>query len=156
MTRTASAKPHRKFIALVLAASLVISGFSAAPARAGDDVAKFIAGAALLGILGAAINDAKQDRRDRHKQTTHRPYKQHHPKPIPPRVARYDLPAKCVRNFHGHGPRSILSRGCLKRNYTQVQNLPRSCRISYWNGDRQRKGYGTRCLHKHGYRLVHR
>ncbi len=57
---TQSAAP--KFIALVLSLSLAATAFSSAPARADDDVLKFIAGAAAIGIIGAAINDAKDDR----------------------------------------------------------------------------------------------
>ena len=64
---------HRKFIAVVLAASVAITGFSAAPARADEDVAKFIAGVVALGLIGAAINDAKDDKRKkRTKSFKHR------------------------------------------------------------------------------------
>ncbi len=47
----------RKFIASVLAASLAITSFSAAPAKAGnDDLVKFLAGATALIIIGKALD----------------------------------------------------------------------------------------------------
>ncbi|WP_282078147.1 hypothetical protein [Epibacterium ulvae] len=154
MKRLFSAKPHRGFIALVLASAVAISGFSAAPARADNDVAKFIAGAALLGIIGAAIHEHKDDKREKRRQTVQHPHKTYTPKPVPSRVSRYDLPVKCQRHFHGKS--SVISRGCLTRHHTRVQSLPHRCGLSYWNGKRYRQGFGTHCLRKHGYRLVHR
>lgn len=53
----------RKFISLVLAASLAVAGFSAAPARAGNnDVAKVLAGLAAVAVIGAVIHENKKDR----------------------------------------------------------------------------------------------
>jgi|GEM_PF-5398935 len=55
---------HRSFIALVSGLALVvaITGATAAPARAGDDAARIFAGLVGLAILGAAIEDSRNDR----------------------------------------------------------------------------------------------
>lgn len=55
----------RKFISLVLAASLAVAGLTAAPARAGnDDLAKVLAGVAAVAVIGAVINENRKDRND--------------------------------------------------------------------------------------------
>ncbi|KIC13703.1 hypothetical protein [Leisingera sp. ANG-Vp] len=168
MAKTQGPKPHRKFIALIVAASIAITGFSAAPARADEDVAKFIAGMALLGILGAAINDARKDD-GRHVSRTYNPPNQHrhghkphahnrhggHVKPLPPRVRRYDLPAHCVRYFPRYSQnRPLAAKGCLDRNYGRTHRLPQACKVTFWNGQRHRTGFKPRCLKRHGYRMV--
>lgn len=57
---------HRRFIALVIGTALALTSLAAAPVKAqsrGETVA-IIAGAAALGIAGAALaNDRKNDRR---------------------------------------------------------------------------------------------
>ncbi|MEX0302784.1 MAG: hypothetical protein AB3N24_10205 [Leisingera sp.] len=170
MPRTQGPKPHRKFIALIVAASIAITGFSAAPARADEDVAKFIAGMALLGILGAAINDARK-RDDHHVTRTYNPPHNHghgpkhhthnrhggHVKPLPPQVRRYDLPAHCLKYFPRYSRNhALVGQQCLERNYSKTHLLPQSCRVTFWNGKRHKAGYKPSCLRQRGYRLVQR
>lgn len=168
MTQDIRPKQHRKFIALVLAAAMAVTGASAVPAKAGNDAGKVIAGLAVLGILGAVLHDHNtRDRREtvtrpHHPQRPHRlhgGHRPHHPtpKPLPPRFGRYDLPAKCVKTFPRYSRnRDLVARGCLKRNYQFEHKLPQACKVTFWNGQKNRTGYKPRCLNKHGYRLVHR
>ncbi|MFS4581818.1 hypothetical protein [Phaeobacter sp. C3_T13_0] len=147
---SANIKPHRKFITLILAAAVAITGFSAVPARADEDVAKVLAGLAVLGIIGAIV---KNNRDDDRVQVT-RP---HRPKPLPPRVARYDLPAKCVRYFPRYSQsRTLMGRGCLRKQYGFEHTLPHACQVTFWNGKRNRVGYRPDCLKKRGYRITRR
>lgn len=65
----------RKFIATIVAGAIAITGFTAAQAEAGNrDLARFLAGATALVIIGKAISDNN----DRHKQKvvtrSHRPH----------------------------------------------------------------------------------
>jgi hypothetical protein len=158
MTQSTQPKQHRKFIAVILAAALAITGASSGPARAGDDFGKVVAGLAVLGILGAAIHD--HNTRDRRRGTVTRPHRPNptpHPRPLPPRFGRYDLPAQCVKYFPNfRNGKNLVARGCLKRNYNQVRSLPQSCKVTFWNGRKNRTAYKPRCLNKHGYRLVNR
>ncbi|MBT8153516.1 hypothetical protein KMP13_06320 [Epibacterium ulvae] len=159
-------QPHRKFIALILGLSLVVSGFSAAPARADGDVAKFIAGAVVLGLIGAAVNDARKDRNrgqysysQGSRSNTHTRHDKHNNRvrPLPSSVARYDLPAHCAKVVsQNNRNRTVVSQRCLSRNYGYVNSLPGQCRLSIRDGYKQRTAYRTRCLQKHGYRLVNR
>ncbi|MGR3678312.1 MAG: hypothetical protein ACU0AZ_10045 [Paracoccaceae bacterium] len=164
MTNSTRPGHHRKFIAAILAISIAVTGFSAAPARAGDDFAKALAGLTALAILGVAI-DRRNDRKDRKKQQTVTrsprqpivitPDNPQHPRPVPDRVARYDLPSQCVRTFDGFGNRKFLGQRCLRKNYSYAAELPNKCRFNVNNGHKNRKAYGAKCLRKRGYRITH-
>ena len=53
-----------RFISLILAASVAVTGLTAAPAQAGDrDVARALAALAGIAVLGAAIHDAQKNKR---------------------------------------------------------------------------------------------
>ncbi|HEY9038492.1 MAG TPA: hypothetical protein VIN05_06075 [Roseovarius sp.] len=69
-----------KFIALILAASVAATGMTAAPARAADrDLALALGALVGVAILGAAIQDAKKDKRYVAPQRHARPkYGAHH------------------------------------------------------------------------------
>lgn len=171
---------HRKFITLIVASAMAVTGLSAAPARAdAEDAAKVIAGVAALAILGAAIADAKDDKdrvtrnRDhlrhdnRHRGTKwnnqHRGNKNQwdnrhrgnkHTRPLPKRVQRKLLPDACrieARAWNGQRLRGF-GRHCLKRNYGYANSLPRSCE-SHVRGrhGKLRTMYRGRCLYRHGY-----
>lgn len=77
-----------KFITLILAASVAVTGMTVTPARASDrDVMLGLAALAGIAVLGASINDAKRDNRyvapQRHVQpiyssrSSHKAHKAH-------------------------------------------------------------------------------
>ncbi|WP_122074575.1 hypothetical protein [Pseudophaeobacter sp. EL27] len=160
MTQSTQPKQHRKFIAIILAAALAITGASSGPAQAGEDFGKVVAGLAVLGILGAALhNHNTRDRRHSREVVTrpHRPTPGPQPRPLPPRFGRYDLPAQCVKYFPNfRNGRNLVARGCLKRNYNHTRSLPQACKVTFWNGHKNRTAYKPRCLNNHGYRMVNR
>ncbi|MEM7091269.1 MAG: hypothetical protein AAF496_17075, partial [Pseudomonadota bacterium] len=91
---------HRKFIALIVSSAIAITGFSALPARAGD-TERLLGGLAALTILGIALHQ-REKRKDRRRQVApkvhHNPVPQQHSiRPLPDRVAKYNLPAKCLK-----------------------------------------------------------
>jgi len=148
---------HRKFIAFVLMASLAVTGFSAAPARADEDVAKVIAGLAALAIIGAAINKNRHENNNNYvTQYPHKPTHVHpKPRPLPPRVARYDLPSQCLRQIKGdRSNHKMLGAGCLNKRYGYANSLPSACRVKFWNGHRNKTAYRPTCLTQRGYRIV--
>jgi hypothetical protein len=168
MTQDVRPKQHRKFIALILAASLAVTGVSAVPAQAGSDAGKIFAGLAVLGILGAALHDHNTRDRGHTVSRLHPPQggyqpphtqRPHHPtpKPLPPRFGRYDLPKKCVKVYPRYSlSHSLVGANCLERNAQQLNRLPQACRVSFWNGRQNRTAYKPQCLNQHGYRLVNR
>ena len=55
---------HRKFIATVAAASILITGFAAVPAQANQqDVGRALAAVLGLAIVGAVIHDSQKDKK---------------------------------------------------------------------------------------------
>jgi len=72
-----------KFIALIVAASIAVTGFTAAPAKAGDrDVARALAAIAGIAIIGVAINEhnKSQNRRSHVVTRGHNNYVSHQPR----------------------------------------------------------------------------
>lgn len=158
---------HRKFIALILAAATAVSTLSAAPARADEDIGKVLAGLAALAIIGAALNDARDDNPPVVHRRSHpypgnsvgRPYERRspvvNPRPLPQRVTRNDLPQQCLRRFEGYrGNTRLFGLNCLQRNYRHVNQLPYACRVQVGNGRQGNVGYEPVCLRERGYRVT--
>lgn len=172
---------HRKFITLIIAASLAVTGLSAAPARAdAEDAAKVIAGVAALAILGAAIADAKDDNdrvtrnrghlrndsrkrghgkkwdhRRGHDQWDKRHRSNNHARPLPKRVKRKLLPGACKTEVRVRGGDRLsgFGRHCLQRNYGYANSLPSACKTHVrGRHGKLRTIYQGRCLYRHGYR----
>jgi len=145
----------KSFIAAVLAASLTITGFSTAPARAdAEDIAKVLLGLAIIGGIAHAIdkdNDApdvsRRDPRPRRHDDRRRIYRDTHT----------NLPANCLRSFETRrGTRWGYGARCLNRRMHHV-NLPNRCeRRGEARNGRSRIFYGERCLAQHGFRSVRR
>lgn len=150
---------HRKFIALILATALAVTGLSAAPARAGNDTTRVLTGLFGLALLGAAIHNS----RDRHAVTRSyspptysAPPRPVAPRPLPPQITRKDLPQQCLRNHKVKGgTRNLFGTRCLRKHYAFTGSLPWACQRGYSDGRRSRVGYGPKCLRQRGYRFAH-
>jgi len=150
---------HRKFITLIVATAITITGLSltAAPARAGSDTAKVLAGFAALALIGAAIQNNRDRAREAHVVTRTTPPRYTPPRPLPSHVAQYDLPRSCLRAFPKYQRgKLMLGQACLRSYYGQTVALPNACKVSFWNGRINRTGYEPACLNQSGYRLTHR
>jgi hypothetical protein len=156
---------HRKFIATVAAVSILITGFAAAPARAGqDDIGRALAALLGIAIVGAVIHDKKKDKKkaaraqqqQRHK--VHKPVqKKRHvkPRPLPRRASEHLLPGRCLRSFETHrGTARIFGERCLQRHYSFTNRLPQHCERRVRTDRGPRFGFGARCLRKQGYKLA--
>ena len=153
---------HRRFIALIIAMAITVTGISASQARAADarDILGGLAAIAVIGAGGHYYNKEKDKKRARRHQThvyNPKPAHPHHPvRPKPHRVAKYDLPHRCLRTFDHYSPRhSLLGPGCLKKHYKHANSLPKKCKVGFWNGKKVRRAYEPACLRQHGYRVVH-
>ncbi len=151
---------HRKFIALIVATAVAITGLSASQARAAD-AHDILGGLAAIAIIGAAVNHYnKEKRRERvTKQYTHvqpAPGPRHPVRPLPPRVARYDLPQRCLRTFKNYSKdRPLLGPKCLEKHYKFADSLPQQCKVGFWNGKKVKRAYEPACLRQKGYRVVY-
>ena len=169
---------HRKFITLIIAAAIAVTGFST-QVRAGDNnFGKTLAGLVVLGIIGAAIHESNKDDKvvsnnspepDHYHpptQPAHQPVHQHPhqshviitPRPKPQYVARKTLPRSCLGTVEkGHGKHTeYLGGECLNNTYGSTQNLPRSCKERIWGTNGSWSGYNVNCLENNGYRISHK
>lgn len=152
---------HRKFIALVVATAVAITGVSASQAKAAD-AHDILGGLAAIAIIGAAVNHYnKEKRKERvtrqnnylHQQQNVRP---DHIRPLPRRVARYDLPQRCLKTYNGYSKkRPLLGPNCLEKHYKHANSLPQQCKVGFWDGKKVKRAYEPACLRQKGYRVVY-
>ncbi len=154
---------HRKFIALIIATAIAITGISASQARAAD-ARNILGGLASLAIIGAAVHHYQDEKREEEKARRHKHKKkqakkkaQKHPvRPLPNRVARYDIPQRCLRTFNAYSStRPLLGPNCLKKHYKHADSLPHQCKVGFWNGKKVKRAYEPACLRQNGYRVVY-
>lgn len=164
---------HRKFIAIILAAAVAVTGLGAVPAAAGEkELKRILLGVAALGIIAAAIeNDKRRDNSRANGPVTrqqtyyppvvhapprgHGPYKGYvAPRPLPDRARADFLPGDCLRSVSDRrGTRNVYVAGCLEHNHVQVSRLPDACQLSVIGQDRGRRdAFDARCLADYGYR----
>ncbi|MCA0963790.1 hypothetical protein [Salipiger bermudensis] len=168
----------RKFIAAVLAASLAITTFSAAPARAdGKDALKLLGAAGALYLLGNTVAQArerakderKRDKREREEEKRReeraREWRERHDarRPAPPRVigpafghrrdAEYVLPSQCMMRIDGGASRFAFDRDCMTNAGVRTSRLPDACEMYVRDGGRKERAFDGGCLRRNGYRL---
>jgi hypothetical protein len=150
---------YRHFIATVAISAVAITGFSAAPARAGqDDLNKALAALAGLAVLGVVIHHVRDDDKKERRRVIDRRYDPYDPpisRPAHRRVDRKILPQHCLRSVDARdGRQHVFGRRCLKQNYNYVDSLPDRCKLRFRGNGEKRVGYGARCLHHAGYVLA--
>ncbi|MEM6303706.1 MAG: hypothetical protein AAF744_03240 [Pseudomonadota bacterium] len=145
-----------RFIALIAAASVALTAFSAAPAKADDeDVARALAAILGVAIIGKVISDRKK--KDDRKVTRVVPDRPMEPKPLPRRVKRDRklLPGHCLRRFESRrGVYRGFGERCLRNNYRFAHRLPQHCTVELRGRNGPRYIYEARCLRNAGYRLA--
>lgn len=126
-----------KFITLIIAASIAVTGMTANPARAGDrDVARALAAIAGIAIIGAAIHDHNKNKRRHdgyvssrgHGHKAHNPYR-HQRKAHRQQRRQQELNRAYRQGYKAHR-REVQQRRAHRHGY----------RRAYGNGYRQ--GYG--------------
>ena len=160
---------HRKFIATVVATSILFTGFAAAPARANqEDVGRALATLIGIAIVGAVIHDSNKDKKSKvkvykqpekkvQKKQVQKKKKHVQARPLPRRVAQHLLPSKCLSSFETRRATArILGQRCLERNYEFTHRLPQHCERRVRTDRGSRFGFSARCLRKQGYKLARR
>ncbi|SIO48384.1 hypothetical protein SAMN05444722_2530 [Rhodovulum sp. ES.010] len=133
----------RRFLIALIAGALALTPVGAAPARADDDLAKALLGAAALFVIVKEIEDNRKDRKK--AQRVERFGGRHAHRRPAPRV----IPARCIRRVETpNGWGRVAVERCLNR--AGVRGLPRRCEIALRG---PRDGYGLRCLARAGYRV---
>lgn len=125
-----SRRALRRMAALLAAAALALAAVAgtAAPARASDDLVRFLFGATALAILVRAVDDH------------HRPA--HHGGQI--------LPASCQESVWLHGRHiDLFNSACLQR--AGYRHLPLRCEAQVRTAHGPRRGYEADCMRAAGY-----
>lgn len=126
----------RRLGALVMAAALATAGMLAAsaPARAqsGEDLVRFLLGAAAVAVIIRSI-DANASVRY---------------------IDRRTLPRECLETVRMRGRQvDVFHHGCLRR--AGYRSLPNRCEVSFRTNRGHRTGYESRCMQRAGYRIGH-
>jgi len=157
----------RKFISVIIAASIAVTAISAPQVQAGNrELTRFLAGAAALAIIGSAINDRNNRRRSNEPsyEPGYAPSFYGHttaptPRHVPRRASRKILPSVCLKTIHSNGQRrNLFFLRCLKRNFSYTNALPNACARNVRRNDGtpfMRPAYGLHCLQNHGYEVAY-
>ena len=167
-----------RFVKLALsgltALSLTMTPMPASAGPDGEDIAKALAGLAVLGIIASAANDRKKRRRNQANTViNNNPYGSiegsRSPRVIEGEIRRRGnqgrvnnqrfrftpLPDRCVRVVStSRGDRTVYGARCLKRNYAYTNRLPERCRLQVRTNNRIRNVYGARCLRRDGWQVA--
>lgn len=143
----------RKFIAAVLAVSTAIAGFSAVPARAAseEDIARLLAGAATIFIIGKAIQNARDDDDDDDKKDRKPRVTEHTPTP----TYHFDRPYKKGHSsrppvvYHQKPLPKVVPRDVRSRHQAA---LPARC-VRQIEGGRVQRVVMGRCLERNDVNL---
>lgn len=138
----------RRLASLAVAAAIALAGVTAgaAPARADDDLARFLAGAAGLVALYAIL--------DNNRRTAAAPpqrgsgWQQQHRRPVV-------LPARCAVEVRtrGQGRQTFYGERCLREAGISTRSLPNRCEVTLRARQGQRTAYSEACLLRAGYRV---
>jgi hypothetical protein len=144
----------RQFIASVLAVSIAFTGFSSAPAKAGNEMDQLLFGITALVILGAAMNAQNHGQAVTPKngpQVVH--YKPKKKKAHKPKRNAKKMPWECVakRRLHGqNGPR-LIKANCAWNNVRRPNLLPNRCMITKHTRRGFRDFYVAPCMRRAGW-----
>jgi hypothetical protein len=152
---------RRPLIASILSIALAATSFTAAPARADEDVFKVIAGLVVIGALANAANKKRDREKERARAAqVSRKAQQHTPLYQKNRRAtRIDraidrarvAPQRCVREQWTHrGTREVYGARCMQR-HARAQ-LPQTCLRQNQTNSGPRYFYAPRCLRQQGWR----
>jgi len=161
---------HKKFIALIIASAVAVTGISASKARAAD-TGDIIGGLAAIALIGAAVKHfSDQNRKNTVTHNYNHVYKAPpkpvyvkpksrppYVRPLPERVARYSLPQRCLRTYKGYSKRHpLLGTSCLSKHYKYTNSLPHQCKVGFWDGKKVKRAYEPACLRQKGYRVSYK
>ncbi len=160
-------------IAGLTALSLTLTPISATAAPDGEDIAKTLAGLAVLGIIASAASDRKDKNRARSNQVYHDPYASiegnRSRDVIDGDLRRWKDGRRKGKRFARHAPlpghcaltlttarhdRTVFGSRCLQRNYAFASKLPRDCRLKVRTDRGLRTVYGARCLRRNGWQVA--
>lgn len=156
---------RKTMISTLLAVTLAFTS-TTAPVMADDRTDQLIAGAILLGILGAALNEGQRRDGGARIELRHgfQPDRRHVTPLLPetgnrhvqPRRTRA-LPAECLRRYRTQEGRvRLFDADCLEHNFRGYRHLPLDCAVTIRSQGRFESGFRPRCLRRAGYQMAGR
>ncbi|TCM87567.1 hypothetical protein [Rhodovulum steppense] len=136
----------RFFLAPLLAAAVALTPIAAAPARAADDLARILLGAAAVYVI--------VDKLESNRRAVNRVEKSQAAGWQSPRgYNRHQvIPASCVRTINTRrGPERVVTERCLRNE--GIRRLPDRCEISVRGNRGSVDAYRLSCLQNAGYRV---
>ena len=165
-----------RFTSLALSAVTAL-GLAVTPVPAaadGEDIAKALAGLAVLGLIAKTVND-RRDRREAATQSQSNIWidEPRLGRATDGRLRRIDeprrnhakrqgfkkraLPDRCLRIAETGGrDRLVYVERCLQRNYKHADKLPGACERLIRTPRGLRTVYGARCLRRDGWKVASR
>ncbi len=160
-------------VAGLTALSLTLTPISASAAPDGEDIAKTLAGLAVLGLIASAASDRKSKSRNQSNRVYHDPYASIEGSRSPgvidgelhrgngggvkgqKRARREPLPRGCALTLTtDRRNRTVYGQHCLNRNYAFVRQLPSDCRLQVRTDRGIRQVYDARCLRRDGWQVA--
>ncbi|HDR28505.1 hypothetical protein [Rhodovulum sp.] len=141
----------RFFLAPLLAAAVALTPIAAAPARAADDLAKILLGAAAVYVI---VDKLESNRRAVNRVEKNRVEKNGAAGWQSPRgYNRYRaIPASCVRTINTRrGSERVVTERCLRNE--GIRRLPERCEIPVRGNRGNVDAYRLSCLQDAGYRV---
>lgn len=146
--------PLRRLAGLVPALAMALAGMTAipAPARADDELARLLAGAAGIVILYSLLDRAQRDRPVTSHPVPHCTGYCPPPHIVRPPVPR--LPAHCAIQItdRQHGRNVYYGRRCLRQAGVDIRHLPPRCEAELRTRNVRRTLYRADCLGRAGFR----
>ncbi len=153
----------KKLMATVLAASIALTSFTAAPAMAKpSDGVRVLQGLAALYIISRVIKDSKDHRRpeatprgyDRDSTETSQRRHNQWGQPTRPRRHTIKLPNQCMKTFYTRrGETRAYGAHCVSKHAPRL-SLPQQCKRRISTDRGRRNVYGPNCLRQHGYNVA--
>lgn len=161
-------------LSVATAASLAVTPIPATAGPDGEDIARALAGLAVLGIVASAVNNRDKKRKQQAATSNlplgtygsidnHRGNRIIHGDLRRPghgsrqSVKQKRLPDQCLLIVDtNRGARYVYGNRCLNRNYQYAGQLPRNCLREVRTSRGVRTVYGARCLASDGWRVAQR
>lgn len=128
------------FTSILAAAALAFAGLgaTAAPARADDQLIRFLAGATALAILFTAIESGSKSKSCKNCYT---------PQPLPG-VCAVEISAQ------GYGRQVYYGKSCLQKRGISTSRLPHQCEATVRSQRQTRQVYSASCLRSYGFQVA--
>ena len=155
----------KSLVAGITAVSLTLASTTPLQAQSMDreDVGKLLFGLATIAVIGAAIDQNRDNDRNRSTRVHDTPqwgginrnnsWSDLNRRHDNSHNSRRVLPGSCLETVETRfGHQRLFGKRCLERNYRHASRLPDRCVVRLYTNEGPRGGYDPLCLREQGYR----